>query len=103
VSGSGGGTWNDQPGDSCETLSQQTTLNSPDRTVLNQVKKGMVLDVSVNKTGKAVTIEALLNGQVAGTITSSIIQRLAECIEKGHNTWPRFLTFREAHAGFTSG
>jgi len=43
-----------------------------------------VLDVTVNKTGKAVTIEALFNGQVAGTITSSIIQSLAECMEKGY-------------------
>ena len=84
MSGSGGGTWIDQPGDSCETLSQQTTLNSPNRAVLNQLNKGTVLEVSVNKTGKAVTIEALHNGQVAGTITASIIQRLAECIEKGY-------------------
>ncbi len=84
MSGSGGGTWIDQPGDSCETLSQQTTLNSPNRAILSQLSKGTVLDVSVNKTGKAVTVEALFNGQVAGTITSSIIQRLAECMEKGH-------------------
>ena len=79
MSGSGGGTWIDQPGDSCATLSQQTTLNSPDRTVLSQVTKGTLLDVSVNKTGRAVTIEALFNGQVAGTITASIIQQIAEC------------------------
>ncbi len=84
MSGSGGGTWIDQPGDSCATLSQQTTLNSPNRTVLSQVTKGTVLDVSVNKTGKAVTIEALFNGQVAGTITASIIQSLAECMERGY-------------------
>jgi hypothetical protein len=84
VSGSGGGTWIDQPGDSCAKLSQQTTLNSPNRTVLSQVTKGTVLDVAVNKTGKAVTIEALFNGQVAGTITASIIQSLAECMEKGY-------------------
>ena len=84
MSGSGGGTWIDQHGDSCETLSQQTTLNSPNRAILSQLSKGTVLDVSVNKTGKAVTVEALFNGQVSGTITSSIIQRLAECMEKGH-------------------
>jgi hypothetical protein len=84
LSGSGGGTWIDQPGDTCETLSQQTTLNSPDRAVLSQINKGTVLEVSVNKAGKAVTIEALFNGQVAGTITASIIQRLAECMEKGY-------------------
>lgn len=84
MSGSGGGTWIDQPGDSCATLSQQTTLNSPNRPVLSQVATGTLLDVVVNKTGKAVTVEALLNGEVAGTITSSIIQRLAECMENGY-------------------
>ena len=84
MSGSGGGTWIDQPGDSCPTLSQQTTLNSPNRAVLAQLSKGTELEVSVNKSGKAVTVEALFNGQVAGTITSSIIQRLAECMENGY-------------------
>ena len=84
MSGSGGGTWIEQPGDSCATLSQQTTLNSPNRAVLAQLSKGTELEVSVNKTGKAVTVEALFNGQVAGTITSSIIQRLAECMENGY-------------------
>jgi hypothetical protein len=84
VSGSGGGTWVDQPGDSCATLSQQTTLNSPNKVVLSQIPKGAVLDVAINKTGKAVTVEAIFGGQVAGTITASIIQRLAECMEKGY-------------------
>ena len=84
MSGSGGGTWIEQPGDSCGTLSQQTTLNSPNRAVLAQLSKGTELEVSVNKSGKAVTVEALFNGRVAGTITSSIIQRLAECMENGY-------------------
>lgn len=84
MSGSGGGTWIDQPGDDCARLSQQTTLNSPNRSVLSQLKKGDVLDVRVNKQGKGVVVEALYFAQVAGTITSSIIQRLAECVEKGH-------------------
>lgn len=84
MSGSGGGTWIDQPGDSCATLSQQTTLNSPNRAVLAQLSKGTELEVSINKSGKAVTVEALFNGQVAGTITASIIQRLAECMEQGY-------------------
>ena len=84
MSGSGGGTWVDQPSDDCATLSQQTTLNSPNRTVLGQLKKGDLLDVRVNKAGKGVVVEAVHNGQVAGSITSSIIQHLAECIEKGY-------------------
>jgi len=86
MSGHGSGGWVNEPaGDNCETLSEQTTLNSPNRAVLSDVRKGDVLDVTMRRIGKAVVIEALHNGQVAGTITSSIIQRLAECVEKGHS------------------
>lgn len=84
MSGSGGGTWIDQPTDDCARLAQQTTLNSPDKAVLGRLQKGDVLDVRVTKVGKGVIVEALRNGQVAGSITSSIIQRLAECVEKGY-------------------
>jgi len=84
VSGSGGGTWIEQPTDDCARLAQQTTLNSPDRAVVSRLQKGDVLDVRVNKVGKGVVVEALYNGQVAGSITSSIIQKLAECVENGY-------------------
>lgn len=84
MSGSGGGGWNDQPSDNCATLSQQTTLNSPNKAVLSNLAKGNLLDVRVKTMGKGVIVEALYGGQVAGSITSSIIQRLAECIEKGY-------------------
>lgn len=85
MSGSGGGgTWVNQPTDDCATLAQQTSLNSPNRGVLQQLKPGVLLEVRVNKIGKAVVVEAVYNGEVAGSVTSSIIQKLAECIEKGH-------------------
>lgn len=84
MSGSGGGSWINQPGNSCQALSELTTLNSPQKSVINQLKKGNILEIRVNKVGKAVIVEAVFNGQVAGTITSSIIQRLAECIEEGY-------------------
>jgi hypothetical protein len=71
-------------GESCETLSQQTTLNSPNKSVLSQLKKGDILDVRVSKSGKAIIVEAVYKGQVAGTITSSIIQKLAECVDQGY-------------------
>jgi hypothetical protein len=83
-SGGGGGAWNDQPRDDCSALSQSTTLNSPNRAVISQLRKGDLLDVQANKTGKAVIVEALYNGQVAGSITSSVIQFLAECMQKGY-------------------
>jgi hypothetical protein len=83
MSGSGGGGWDREPKDDCATLTQFTTLNSPNQAVLKKLKKGDVLQISVKKAGKAVVVEALYGADVAGTITSSIIQRLAECIEKG--------------------
>lgn len=84
MSGSGGGSWINTPNDSCATLSQQATLNSPVKAVLANVKKGDLLSINVRKVGSAAIVEALHNGQVAGTITSSIIQRLAECMEEGY-------------------
>ena len=86
MSGTDGGTWVDQTGDECATLAQQTVLNSPNQAVLQVLQKGDILDVVVRKTASGtVVVEALHNGQVAGAITSSIIQRLAECVEQGHD------------------
>ena len=82
--GGGGGTWVEQQSDDCGKLSQQTTLNSPNRTVVSQLKKGDLLDIQVKAVGKSVVVEALHNGQVAGSVTSSIIQQLVECLEKGY-------------------
>lgn len=87
MSGSNNGGWSGggvEAGPSCETLSQQTVLNSPNRNALRSVKKGDELDVTVNKSGRAPVVHALHNGQVVGSITSAIIQRLVECIEEGH-------------------
>ena len=83
MSGSGGGDWVKEPTDDCATLAQFTTLNSPNQAVLKNLKKGDLLEINVRPAGKAVIVEALYKGQVAGTITSSIIQRLAGCMEKG--------------------
>jgi hypothetical protein len=84
MSGSGGGSWVSPTNNSCDMLAQHTTLNSPNRDVLKTIKKGDVLDVRIGQAGKAIIVEATKNGNVAGTITSSIIQRLAECIEEGY-------------------
>jgi len=85
MSGSGGGGWANEPSvDTCETLRETTTLNSPQKAVINLLNVGNLLNVIVSKQGKAVVVLALYQGQVAGTITSSIIQKLAECIEGGH-------------------
>jgi hypothetical protein len=80
---SGGGNWVNEPSDDCAKLSGVTTLNSPDKDVLKTIKKNDELEIRARQSGKSVVIEAIHNGKVAGTITSSIIQRLAECMEKG--------------------
>jgi hypothetical protein len=81
-SGGGGGGWVSEPTDDCAKLSEVTTLNSPDKEVLKTIEKKDVLDIRLRPSGKSAIVEALHEGRVAGTITSSITQRLAECMEK---------------------
>jgi hypothetical protein len=83
-SGNGGpGEWIPQNNDACETLTQQLALNSPNPSVLKLLKPNDLLDVRSQKINGAVIVEALYQGSIAGTITSTIFQRIADCIEKG--------------------
>ena len=85
MSGSGGGGgWSEPSQDSCEKLTSETTLTSPVRSVIEQLSKGVLLDVNVTDSGGTRVVQALYNGTVAGSITSTIIQKIAECIENGH-------------------
>ena len=84
MSGSGGGPdWVTPTNNSCAKLSQQTTLNSPNQAVLKQLKKGDILEIRLRPAGTTAVVEAMRGNDVAGTITSSVIQRLAECIQQG--------------------
>jgi bifunctional DNA-binding transcriptional regulator/antitoxin component of YhaV-PrlF toxin-antitoxin module len=83
MSGSGGGHWGGEPSDDCTKLAQFTTLNSPSREVLRGLRRGDLLEVAVRREGGAIIVVALRDDRVAGTITSSIIQRIAECMEEG--------------------
>lgn len=73
--------WVNEPTDDCAKLSEITTLNSPDKDVLKTIKKNDELEIRLRPSEKSVIVEALHKGKVAGTITSSVIQRLAECME----------------------
>jgi hypothetical protein len=84
MSGSGGGSWTEPTQDPCEKLNSETTLTSPVRDVVAQLSQGTLLDVEVSDGGCTRVVQAVHNGQVAGSITSSIIQKIAECIESGH-------------------
>jgi|SRR5580700_8012730 hypothetical protein len=81
---SGGGGWSEPSQDSCEKLASETTLTSPTRNVIAQLTIGVLLDVEVANIGGTRVVQALYNGNVAGSITSTIIQKIAECIEKGY-------------------
>jgi hypothetical protein len=80
----GGGSWTTPTGDSCDRLTSETTLTSPDRAVISQLTNGTLLDVEVDNSGARPVVRAVYQGQIAGSITSSIIQRLVECIEDGY-------------------
>jgi hypothetical protein len=84
MSGSGSSSWTAPTGDSCERLTSDTTLTSPDPAVISQLHDGTLLDVAVDDSGAHPVVRAMYQGQVAGSITSSIIQKLVECIESGH-------------------
>jgi hypothetical protein len=86
MSGSGGGgTWADERPSSCDSLSVVTTLNSPNKDVLKGIKPKDVLDIIVVKQNNAVVVQALHNGNVAGSVTATIVQKLAECVDEGYN------------------
>jgi ribosomal protein S1 len=67
----------------CAKLNVKTTLNSPVPKVLSTLKKDDVLDVSLQgKKGPLVAVTA--GGDVAGSITSSQLAKLIECIQDGY-------------------
>jgi hypothetical protein len=84
MSGSNGPGWDSQPTDNCAVLSETTSLNSPNGSVISGLKKGDLLDVVVEKQNGVVLVRALRTGKVAGSVTSAIIQRLADCVESGY-------------------
>jgi hypothetical protein len=51
--------------------------------VLNKIRKGNLLDVVAMPSNGVVLVYALFQGEIAGSITSTIFQRIAECIEQG--------------------
>ena len=85
MSGNGpSGNWIPKNNDACETLTQTLPLNSPNPNVLRRLSRGDRLDVASRQLNGSVIVEALYQGQVAGTITSTIFQRIAECIEQDY-------------------
>ena len=94
MSGSNGGDWVAPPGDSCERLTSETTLTSPDRSVVSQLTEDDVLKVKVDNTGARPVVRAIYKGKVAGSITSSIIQRIVECMADGYEYEARVISIK---------
>lgn len=82
--GGGGGGWYEPTENSCDKLTSETTLSSPNAGVLAQLQTGMELDVEVDDSSGARVIRATYQGQIAGSITSAVIQKIADCIEQGY-------------------
>lgn len=88
MSGSGGGSFGGQFGQdnfeiTCEKLTINTQLSSPNPKIVPILKVGDILQiVQSNLPGLSIS-EAVYNGQVAGGIASPQIQRMRECIAQG--------------------
>lgn len=67
----------------CASLFEETVLNSPNPSVISRLKLGDVLDLQVHRTGKAVVLLALHGTETAGSITSTLMAKIIDCIGKG--------------------
>ena len=74
--GGGGGT----SGEPCD-ITELTTLNSPDRTVVSTLRTGDVLDVRLHA-GPPRQLVAVANSAVAGSITSPKSAQIIQCISQ---------------------
>ncbi|MBN9395462.1 MAG: hypothetical protein J0H83_09470 [Candidatus Melainabacteria bacterium] len=98
-SGGGGGSGSVfDPGDDCESLVLNTHISSPKEDVVDQLKVGDVLDVSVQMQGATSVVVVSHNGQMAGGLAAPQVAKLRECIQKG----TRYIaTVTEKNAGLT--
>ncbi|WP_447879665.1 hypothetical protein [Serratia fonticola] len=88
MSGSSGGSFGGQFGQeafevTCEKLTINTQLSSPNPTVVSQLSVGCILDiVQLHQNGLSLT-EARYIGNTVGGIASPQIQRMRECMNQG--------------------
>lgn len=86
MSGSGGGGGGGYIQDfevTCDRLTLEVQLGSPQQAVIDQIEIGATLEVAVQLVGTSMVVVVLHRGQVAGGIAHSSIQRLRECINEG--------------------
>ncbi len=78
--GGGGGGGGGQV--TCETLIVRTALNSPTPEVLPQLREGAVLSIEVR--GRSL-VAVTASGEIAGSITSTMMAKILECIKQGYS------------------
>jgi len=67
----------------CASLIEETVLNSPNPKVVEKLRVGDVLELHLQKTGKAVALYAMRGAEAAGSITSSLLSKIIDCINDG--------------------
>ena len=77
--GSKGGQNGGASGDPCD-ITEVTTLNSPDRTVLATLRDGNILDIELQEGRRLL---AKHGSNVAGSVTSASHARILQCMRNG--------------------
>jgi len=67
----------------CASLFEETVLNSPNPSVISKLKRDDVLELQVQRKGRAHVLVALKGTEIAGSITSALLAKIIDCIEKG--------------------
>ena len=79
----------------CDVV-ENTTLNSPNRTVIATLRQGDVLDVDLDSGPPQRLLAATRAGATAGSITSPSMLQIITCIKAGHAYIAEVLTIRGA-------
>jgi hypothetical protein len=87
MSGGGGGGGIDIPpvgdGVDCESLHEETTLNSANPAVVKTLREGDILTLQA-QTPRGPLVAFTANSQEVGSITSALLARILTCIEQGN-------------------
>ncbi len=82
---------------SCENLVLNTTIASPQPTVVAGLKVNDLLQVSLQTVGATTAVVVTHQGQVAGAVASPDVQRLRRCIESGTRYEAKVTAINGAH------
>jgi hypothetical protein len=87
MSGSGGTVYDPEPPkSSCDKLTFNSILNSPNPAVVPTLIAGTILQVAGQPRADGTLVVVALHGNaVAGSITSDLLLRLIDCMNAGHD------------------